>query len=96
MRFISKKSTIGALNRRFERDMVFQHGKTIAGPGATHAGPNPELALRFGTYDPVPRPFSFRVFGLVVVIGGNAGVWARLSDMERPWIASRRFSVGLR
>jgi hypothetical protein len=66
--------------------MDFQHSQIVAGPGATHAGLNGEMALRFGIYAPKRRPLSVPFLGYELAIGRYASLWAELSDMESNWL----------
>lgn len=86
MEVIRRKRTIGALNRRFERDRVFQFADTIAGPAVTPMDTdNSGLALRYGTYPAVPKPKWWSIGRWELVWGKASAQWARLSDMDGNW-----------
>jgi len=87
--------TVGALNRRFERDRAFQHAATVTGPAVTPAdSDNASLSLRYGTFPAKlhPRRKSFR--GIVLLWGANAGLWASLSDKDASWLFADRIAIG--
>ena len=84
---------MGALRRRFERDLRFQQTEVITGPGATHAGPNDSLALRFGSYPPRTIPASWCLFGITFFVGDNVGEWLALSDITYNAVYWNRFGV---
>ncbi|MDF3607551.1 hypothetical protein PE067_16205 [Paracoccus sp. DMF-8] len=94
IRVIKQSSSMGALNRRFQRDMEFQQAEVVTGPGATAAGGNDGMAIRFGTFPAPVRPRHWRFLGLHGVVGIGAARWAGLSDLEGRWLViGNRFAV---
>lgn len=96
-----KSRTMGALQRRFERDREFFQGSNVFGPAATHAGDNGGLALRFGEFaaKKVPNISTLRIgrLSVSVIRGPNAAMYAGLSDMELSSISvGPAFSVSWR
>ena len=91
MKRIARSKSMGALSRRFARDMEFQHEAYASGPGATHAGPNAELALRFGTYQPMVRPAEFSFGRFRLAVDRFAAKWAELSDVDASWFVLSSF-----
>jgi hypothetical protein len=95
MQLIRRNRTVAALNRRFERDRVFQFADTVSGPAVTPAGmDNSGLALRYGTFPAVMRPKERGWCGIAVLWGATAARWAKLSDIEGNFLVfGDRFAV---
>jgi len=83
---------MGALGRRFERDRAFM-GEYSTAPGATAAGGNENMALRFGDFQSPKPPKMYRVMMWHIAIGAATQQWLTLSDLEWSSVSWPRFGV---
>lgn len=91
-------TTMGDLNRRFERDREFAVGDVLTGPAVTPSGSlNNEFKLVFGRYKAKKRPREIHFRGLTLYIGKNAARWVYLSSIEvRPVMSFASFVLAVK
>jgi hypothetical protein len=96
VKFIRRSDTYGALRREHVRTATFSDfpQQYMTGPGATHAGLNKDLSVRFGVFSQKQAPAAaarWRRFTLFR--GEHVAEWLALSDMTYSSVSAGRLGL---